>query len=43
MLSAEKQLKFIPSVKSLLDELRNKKFRLSNEIYKEVLKNAGEG
>lgn len=38
-----KQLKFIPSVKSLLDELRNKKFRLSNEIYKEVLKNAGEG
>ena len=33
-----KQLRFIPSVKSLLDELRNKNFRLSDEIYKEILK-----
>ncbi|MEK6680965.1 MAG: DUF3368 domain-containing protein [Nitrospirota bacterium] len=37
-----KQLRFIPSVKSLLDELRNKNFRLSDEIYKEILKKAGE-
>lgn len=37
-----KQLKLIPSVKSLLNELKNKNFRLSDKIYKEVLKKAEE-
>lgn len=37
-----KQLKLIPSTKLLLDELKDKNFRLSDKIYKEVLKKAGE-
>jgi uncharacterized protein len=37
-----KQMKLIPSVKPLLDDLKNKNFRLSDKIYKEVLKKAGE-
>ncbi len=37
-----KQLKFLPSIKALLDELKDKKFRLSDKIREEVLKRAGE-
>jgi uncharacterized protein len=37
-----KQMKFVPSVKPLLDDLRSKNFRLSDKIHKEVLKKAGE-
>jgi len=37
-----KQLKLITSIKPLLDELKNKNFRLSDKIYKEILKKAGE-
>jgi len=37
-----KQLKLIPSVKALLDQLQSKNFRLSDRIYREVLKKSGE-
>lgn len=37
-----KQLKLIPSVKPLLDELEKKNFRLSDKIRKGILKKAGE-
>lgn len=37
-----KQLKLIPVLKPLLDDLKNKNFRISDNIYKEVLKKAGE-
>jgi uncharacterized protein len=37
-----KQLKLIPSVKPLLDDLKNKNFRLGEKIYKAVIKKAGE-
>jgi len=37
-----KQLKLIPSVKPLLEELKDKNFRLSDKIYREVLKKTGE-
>lgn len=42
ILMIAKQLKLIPSVKKLFDELRNKNFRLSDNICKEVLKKLGE-
>lgn len=37
-----KQLKLIPSIKPLFDELRNKNFRISDKICKQILKKAGE-
>jgi uncharacterized protein len=37
-----KQLKLIPSIKPLLDDLKAKNFRLSDKIYKELLKKGGE-
>ncbi len=37
-----KQLRLISSIKPLLDELKHKNFRLSDKIYKEVLKKANE-
>lgn len=37
-----KDLGFISSVKPLLDELRSKDFRLSERIYREIIKKAGE-
>ena len=37
-----KHLKLIPSIKPLLDELRNKNFRLSDRLIEKALKSAGE-
>jgi predicted nucleic acid-binding protein len=37
-----KQLKLISSIKPLFDELRNKNFRISDKICKQILKKAGE-
>ncbi len=37
-----KQLNLLPSIKSLLDELRDKNFRLSDKICEEALKRVGE-
>ncbi len=42
ILMTAKQLKLIPSVKTLFDELRKNNFRLSDKICKEVLKKVGE-
>ncbi len=42
ILLVAKRLKLIPSIKPLLDELKNKNFRLSNKIYEQILKKARE-
>lgn len=42
LLLLAKQLKLIPSIKPLLDDLKAKNFRLSDKIYKELLKKGGE-
>jgi len=42
VLSVAKELGFIHHVKPLLDELKNKNFRMSDKIYNEILKKSGE-
>lgn len=42
ILMIAKQIKLIPSIKALFDELKKKNFRLSDKICKEVLKKVGE-
>jgi len=42
MLLLAKQIELIPSVAPLLDDLKKKNFRLSDKIYREVVKKAGE-